>query len=420
MKLKQEWTQIEDIDSLSDSTKTTYGSYMRSLYEYTGLRNQSEFLELSDSDLQKIMEDFLRHLKKRVKNNEISPNTVPKLFKAYKILLEVNYREYAVKWKPISMQFPKGEKRSGHKPWTTPHIQLFLDACGKSLKKKALIHFQASTGGRVGVHNDPLLIKHMVKMETPELGYHCYAILVYADADESVSDKDARISTGNEEDENDYSFFVFLTPEAARALDKYHAWRKQKYNEVFTEDTPIFASVNKNQRADLKVGDMYQMTGNAFRHLMEELIENSSVNRTKKRNRFDIMIDHGYRKRFNTVLKLDSEVNANIAEKLMQHAKGLDGAYLTPTREQCFTEFIKAISELTLSDKERQNNKIQTTEQKNQELESRIAAKDALIKKMAEEVMAQTQQVPEDQMKEMFEKFLAQNPQLVAKTLQTN
>ena len=162
------------------------------------------------------------------------------------------------------------------------------------------------------------------------------------------------------------------------------------------------------------------MTGNAFRHLMEELIENSSVNRIKKRNRFDIMIDHGYRKRFNTVLKLDSDVNANIAEKLMQHAKGLDGAYLTPTREQCFTEFIKAISELTLSDKERQNNKIQTTEQKNQELESRIAAKDALIKKMAEEVMSQTQQVPEDQMKEMFEKFLAQNPQLVAKTLQTN
>ncbi len=415
MKLKQEWTQIEDIDSLSDSTKATYGSYMRSLYEYTGLRNQHEFLELSDSDLQKTMESFLRHLKKRVKNNEISPNTVPKLFKAYKILLEVNYREYAVKWKPISMQYPKGEKRSGHKPWTTTHIQIFLDACGKSLKKKALIHFQASTGGRVGVHNDPLLLKHMIKMETPELGYHCYAILVYADVDESIADKDARILAGNEEDENDYSFFVFLTPEAARALDKYHAWRKQKYSEVFTEETPIFASVNKNQRPDLKRGDLYQMSGNAFRHLMEELLENSPVKRTKKRNRFDIMVDHGYRKRFNTILKLENEVNANIAEKLMQHAKGLDGAYLTPTRDQCFSEFVKAISQLTVSDNERHINRLQTIEEKNQELEKRIAGKDVLIKKMVEEVKSKTRKIPEEDMKQMFEKFLKENTHLLPK-----
>jgi len=57
---------------------------------------------------------------------------------------------------------------------------------------------------------------------------------------------------------------------------------------------------------------------------------------------------YGFRKRFNTILKIDSDVNSNIAEKLMAHANGLDGVYLTPTREECFTEFVKAIPKITV------------------------------------------------------------------------
>lgn len=54
-----------------------------------------------------------------------------------------------------------------------------------------------------------------------------------------------------------------------------------------------------------------------------------------------------YRKRFNGILKMNNNVNSNIAEKLMAHKKGLDGVYLEPTREECFAEFVKDITELT-------------------------------------------------------------------------
>lgn len=54
-----------------------------------------------------------------------------------------------------------------------------------------------------------------------------------------------------------------------------------------------------------------------------------------------------YRKRFNGILKMNNNVNSNIAEKLMAHKKGLDGVYLEPAREECFAEFVKAITELT-------------------------------------------------------------------------
>ena len=84
------------------------------------------------------------------------------------------------------------------------------------------------------------------------------------------------------------------------------------------------------------------------------------------------MIDHGFRKRFNTILKINNDVNTNIAEKLMQHKKGLDGSYLTPTRQQCFAEFVKAIYELTIDAQQRQENIIQDTSTENTFLKSKI------------------------------------------------
>ena len=81
-------------------------------------------------------------------------------------------------------------------------------------------------------------------------------------------------------------------------------------------------------------------------------------------------MDHGFRKRFNTVLKLNNTVNPNIAEKLLGHANGLDGVYFKPTREECFTEFLKVISELTISPVERQRLIIENQKKEISELDT--------------------------------------------------
>lgn len=80
------------------------------------------------------------------------------------------------------------------------------------------------------------------------------------------------------------------------------------------------------------------------------MIEQARIVREKQGFAYDIQMDHGFRKRFNTILKINSGINSNIAEKLMGHKRGLDGVYFTPTREQCFEEFKKAIPELTIDE----------------------------------------------------------------------
>ena len=56
--------------------------------------------------------------------------------------------------------------------------------------------------------------------------------------------------------------------------------------------------------------------------------------------------DHGFRKRFNTILKLDNTINYNIAEKLMGYKNGLDGVYFTPTLGELLAEFRKVMHKI--------------------------------------------------------------------------
>ncbi|MDE2590866.1 MAG: site-specific integrase, partial [Patescibacteria group bacterium] len=85
------------------------------------------------------------------------------------------------------------------------------------------------------------------------------------------------------------------------------------------------------------------------REIMSHLVKKAGIARFKTGERFDKAAIYGFRKRFNTTLKTNNDINYNIAEKLMAHKNGLDGVYLKPTREQCFAEFVKAIPELTIN-----------------------------------------------------------------------
>lgn len=383
--------------NLSKATITTYNNYLKSFFNWVPSLDQKKFLLLSDEKIQRLLEDYLSFLKKRVADDEISPNTVPKYFKPFKVILDLNYREYAVKWKPLAKQYPTKEKRSGFKPWTTEQIFHMLEIVSgfkegmTNYRNKATVLFHSSTGCRVGVHNDPLLMKHLVKMTHPDYDYHFYAILVYADADETVSEKDQRILNG-EISEEDYSNFVYLTPEAAEALDQYHAFRKSK-GEEFHENTPIFTIVREfDDRIDFDKAK--QMSGNAVRHMMEYILARSSIKRQKKRNRYSEMIDHAFRKRFNTIMKLSTSVNANIAEKMMQHKRGLDGSYLKPTREECFREFLKVVPELTVDPNMRLKTKIASQNkmltEKDEVIEGRLKELEDENRELSKQILNQT------------------------------
>ena len=70
-------------------------------------------------------------------------------------------------------------------------------------------------------------------------------------------------------------------------------------------------------------------------------------------SRYEIMSAHGFRKRFNTIVKMRSDVNINLAERLLGHSRTikLDNNYFRPTVVQLFTEYLKALPDLMVDEK---------------------------------------------------------------------
>lgn len=210
--------------------------------------------------------------------------------------------------------------QAGYAPFTNEDITKMLKVT-KSLRNIAYILFLSSTGIRPGAIEDPVLrLKHLQDMPL-----NCKAIRVY--------------------DESKSGYWAFLTPEASKALNDYHRSRKLN-GEKLDEETAVFGAVSKHDH----------MTKQHAQDLIQRVIKQAGIERkvvyvsANKSKRYDKSETYGFRKRFNTILKINNDVNSNIAEKLMAHKKGLDGVYLQPTLEECFAEFKKAIRDLTIDE----------------------------------------------------------------------
>jgi integrase/recombinase XerD len=155
-----------------------------------------------------------------------------------------------------------------------------------------------------------------------------------------------------------------LTPEASKAMDEYIDERKDD-GEKLTPESPVFRTTYADGIIKPK-----SLTVAGSKNIIYRALHHARIKRNKIGNAYDVQLDMGFRKRFNTILKLNNDVNSNVAEKLMGHKRGLDGAYLKPTRDQCFYEFSKSIPEITISGESRQKLKIKQQEAKISELEN--------------------------------------------------
>jgi len=295
--------------------------------KFVGFQNRfDDFTSLDPKVIDKHLEDYVLHLSTR----KIKGISIRGYLKPIYLFLDVNRIQYFPK--AINRLIPKDKTKKGSsKPFTDKDIQNMLDYTN-STRNKALVLFFSSIGGRPAVLTDPILcFKHLHSMP-----HGCKAVLMYANSDEE--------------------YWGFLTPEAATALEVYRDERIRK-GEVITQDSPLFVIGRKNRFKD----EPY-LSIPALNSIFENLEKKSHIEKVKVGNRYDKALLYGFRKRFNTILKLDSKVNSNIAEKLLAHKNGLDGVYLKPTREECFAEFLKAIPELTVSKAEKLSLKLAKSE----------------------------------------------------------
>ena len=207
----------------------------------------------------------------------------------------------------------------------------------------AVVHYLASSGARSGSIEE-LKMKHLKTMPKG-----CKSIQVYADTKDE--------------------YYTFIHHEAVEALEQYFEFRR-KSGEIITPDSWVFP---RGYTATLPLRSCDVSV--SFSHSFRNRIDLGSF----RDNRYDIETVHGLRKRWNTILKSNPDINSNHAEKIFGHSStySLDNTYHKPLLEQLFDEYQKAIPELIIDEKYRlktkineQQDEIGLLKEKNNEIEN--------------------------------------------------
>lgn len=311
--------------------------------------NADDLLQFDEKKLQGMIEDYILYLRKK-----LSPNSLPSNIAALEHYFAMNDKD--IQFKRIRKMIPPPNKKGGNSAWTTQDIQKMIRN-SSSNRDRAFIHFLASTGCRIG-SLEGLKLRHMVPM--PD---ECRSVLIYEGSNEE--------------------YLAFLTPEACNAVDEYLEERR-KDGEIINSESPVF-------RSAYQVGAQLVKPMSVASAKMISLRLAHTVQRNKVGKRYNVMSAHGFRKRFNTILKSNDKANPSLAEKLMGHRGvfALDGAYLKPSIEILFNEFKKHIPELTIDDSERKSIRIEKLEEKNtevQDLKEQFALEHEVILALAQAI----------------------------------
>ncbi|MGI0008006.1 MAG: tyrosine-type recombinase/integrase [Nitrosopumilaceae archaeon] len=263
----------------SESTRKSYRYQLQKFLEWAKIPEADGLLQLSDSDLELLLEDYLFYKKTR-----ISPNSIPLIFSPPELFFGMN--DKYVNFKKLRKMFPAKVKRSGYAAWSHEDAQKILDGA-KAHRNKALVHFLASTGCRLGAIPS-LKLEHV-----SEMPHECKAILFYEGTNEE--------------------YYGFLTPEASKALDEYLERRKQDGEKVGM-DSPLF-------RLRYRIGSAkaYPLNMIALQATMVNIMRYARPKRHKVGVRYNVQLDHGFRKRFATVIKMEKKISALIC--IMVHSR---------------------------------------------------------------------------------------------------
>src|SRR5579885_718592 len=290
----------------SPATRRVYDRYLKQFLAFAKTKTADELVKRDNSEIEDLVISYLASLKRRIEAGDYSPNSLNVTMSPIQLLLEQN--DVLLNWKKIKRMYPRKVKPRGDLPYTNEDIRIMLKE-NASKRTHAFIHILASTGCRVGAIRD-LKVSDLQEIQD------CCAVTFYrGDIEEYIG---------------------FLTPEAYQVLKEYFDYRRD-HGEAIGKSSPVITGNNKGK----------PITDESISQIMLNVLKKAKL-RNGRNSRHDKSMNHAFRKRFNTILKMNNSINQNITEKLMGHKRGLDGVYLKPTMQECFNEFRKAIPELTL------------------------------------------------------------------------
>lgn len=297
----------------SDKTRSQYRYHIDQFVEYCHLKSPDSILKLDDSKVKEKLEDYIIFRK----NKGNSPNYLRIILFAVQNFCEANDKD-GINFKKIRKLVGKKQRPKKTRPYTTEEIKLMLGTT-KNLRSKAIILFLSASGVRRGALCE-LKIGHLREMPND-----CLAVTVYADSDEEYT--------------------TFINKEAKDSLTRYFE-RRKKDGEVLDPEHPVFRTKYR-----LGLEPAKPISEKVISNIIHRAKTNGGVNLEDTPN----MLCHAFRRRFNTILKLNNSINPHLIEKLMGHSVAipLDNAYLQPTLENLFEEYQKGLADLSIDDNTR-------------------------------------------------------------------
>lgn len=331
----------------SDITRDGYLKNLNKFKEFCKFQTYSEFLTQDKMKIQEYVEDYVLELREST-----HPNSIPTIYYPIQTFLEMN--DVLINFKKIRRLFPARIKSAVERGWTTEEVKQMLSVAPDT-RAHAIIHFENASGGRIGIFNG-LKIKHLVELNDNDVG-KCYGIIGYS---------------GEREE-----YITFLTPEATKTLDKYFNKRKAD-GETMTKESPVF-------RIKYLMGSqpVVESKSSGLGEVVRRTIIKAGLRRKedKKGFRYAIPANHGFRHRFDEIIKSVEGVNPHIAEKMFAHTSrliALDTIYNNPNIEKMFAEYKKIIPYIMIDESEK-------IEIENQKLKRDAELNETLVKKLIEE-----------------------------------
>ena len=312
----------------TDSTKDNYVYWLTKYLEYRQNDN-SDILthdDLIKDPPEKIQTDFENYIL-YLKNHRKSVHAIK--MSVFSLLRFFSMNRIILNEKILKELIPRDENTHKRQAYTTEDIIKILNAIDiHKIKKhknwwytkpraKSLILFFASSGVRLGAIPD-------LKYQDIEPIENCYSVKVYSNTK--------------------YEYLTFVTPQARRALDEYLKTRDkiEPESQLFDMkyDTIRFVMnylINKARVTPVEVKkSLNHINKGEFEFIERHWKQTPAV--------------HGFRSRWNTIMKSDNSINKSMIELMMGHKPSiaLDENYFKPTRENLFNEYKKAIPALTL------------------------------------------------------------------------
>lgn len=317
----------------SENTKKGYDNQLKKYLEHFIIKDYDSLLQIDEKKTQRMIEDYVLHLR------SIGSSRSKVKISIYALELFYSMNDIMVNWKKIKRMLPE-ETLSENRPYTTEELQKLVKLLSRTPNWLAFIHVMSASGTRAGFV-EYLKMKDILDMPNT----NCKALRIYS---------------GQKEE-----YYTFIHEEAVNALNDHLDERRRK-GEKLEDNDYVFTKLKGTKPLSQK--EISSSMTWYLRKIPE--IRGSK----KETDRFEVSMTHGIRKRWNTIMKNNSDINPLFIEKMFGHSTKLiplDSVYHKPTLDRLFEEYRKAIPELILNDNERLKQTIENQKSRLDSLENK-------------------------------------------------